>query len=198
MKGVLEISDNPRICFNKWANITTSFRCADDSTVGFINWNESAYGWIYQTFKFIDYPEVHIHCDALVCLTSDVDPECDRSCLKTTTTTSTTPSTTAAASGTGGTTASASGGRRRRSVHRERIHLSSPTIIVYDPRQDGSVITRGEGSKFFVKLVIGFLGKVSIFFCVVLTDWLKLSRVMRKPAFAYAKTKTQISNPSIF
>ena len=125
-----------------------SFRCADDSTVGFINWNDSTYGWIYKTFKFTNYPEVHIHCDALICLTNDVDPECDRSCLKTTTTTSTTSSSTVA-SGTGGTTASGSSGRRRkRSAPLQRIHLSSPTIIVYDPHYDGSIITRGEESKY--------------------------------------------------
>lgn len=111
-------------------------KCIDDPTVGFFDFNASTFGWRYQTFKFVNYPEVHIHCEALVCLTNDDGPECDRSCLKTTTATT---STTA-----GGTTSAASGGRRRRSVDHERVHLSSPTIIVYNPNQDGSVITRGE------------------------------------------------------
>ena len=60
-------------------------RCVSDSTVGFFPMNETWWGWRYQTFKFVQYSEVHIHCDAYVCDKQDTVPQCDRSCFPTTT-----------------------------------------------------------------------------------------------------------------
>ena len=108
-------------------------RCKDDGTVMFIPLNSTVFAFRYQTFKFRDYPEIHIHCDAMVCRQEEEDPECDRSCL---------PTTTAAT-----TTNAQSGGRRRRSIGHDIIHVSSGTMRVYDPNRPSSEIIRGENNK---------------------------------------------------
>ena len=38
------------------------------------------FGLRFQSFVFVNYPYVQLECDAIVCLTSEVTTECDRSC----------------------------------------------------------------------------------------------------------------------
>ena len=111
-------------------------RCEDDDSVILIPINDTMYSFRYRTFKFVGLSEVHIHCNAMLCLKSETDPECDRSCLKTTTTT------------TSASTSTQSARRRRRSASREIIHVSSGTLIMFDPLQPSMEITRGEEGEF--------------------------------------------------
>ncbi|XP_052788727.1 mucin-2-like [Mya arenaria] len=95
-------------------------KCVSDQTVGFFPINETWWGYRYQTFKFVQFTEVYIHCDAYVCALDDPSPQCDRSCLPTNTTTTT--------------TAAPAGKRRKRSAESiapTLVHVSSPTLFVY-------------------------------------------------------------------
>lgn len=60
-----------------------SFRCQRDPTLGFFPLNATSFGFRYQTFKFVHYDQVYIHCRAFVCLLSEKNEECDRSCNST-------------------------------------------------------------------------------------------------------------------
>lgn len=81
------------------------------------------FGFRYQTFKFVDYSNVFIQCDAFVCLVSEKNAECDRSCPATNST---------------------STGRRKRDVSAKDIyHVISPPLLF---QRDGDVvIDRGDG-----------------------------------------------------
>jgi hypothetical protein len=80
------------------------------------------FGFRYQTFKFVDYSNVFIQCDAFVCLISEKNAQCDRSCQ----------------------TNSTSTGRRKRDVSAKDIyHVISPPLMFQ--RNGDVVIDRGDG-----------------------------------------------------
>lgn len=97
-------------------------RCASDPTLGFFPQNSTVFGFRYQTFKFVDYSNVFIQCDAFVCLISEKNAQCDRSCP----------------------TNSTSTGRRKRDVSAKDIyHVISPPLMFQ--RNGDVVIDRGDG-----------------------------------------------------
>ena len=97
-------------------------RCASDPTLGFFPRNSTVFGFRYQTFKFVDYSNVFIQCDAFVCLISEKNAQCDRSCP----------------------TNSTSTGRRKRDVSAKEIyHVISPPLMFQ--RSGDVVIDRGDG-----------------------------------------------------
>ncbi|KAL5011431.1 hypothetical protein ScPMuIL_009982 [Solemya velum] len=55
-------------------------KCPNDPSLAFFPLNETAFGYRYQTFKFVDYPIVIIQCDAFICQINEKDASCDRSC----------------------------------------------------------------------------------------------------------------------
>lgn len=59
------------------------FRCQRDPTLGFFPLNATSFGFRYQTFKFVHFDQVYIHCRAFVCLLTEKNEECDRSCNST-------------------------------------------------------------------------------------------------------------------
>lgn len=62
-------------------------KCQHDPTLGFFPLNSTSFGYRYQTFKFVNFDQVFLHCKAFVCLVSEKSAECDRSCNSTTNTT---------------------------------------------------------------------------------------------------------------
>ncbi|XP_052220710.1 deleted in malignant brain tumors 1 protein-like isoform X1 [Dreissena polymorpha] len=101
------------------ASLSSLERCVNDQTVGFFPINDTWFGYRWQTFKFVQFPAVHIHCDAYVCAKDDPSPECDRSCLPANTTTP-------------------SSGRRKRdwnAMPPTLVHVSSGTLLVYKTEQ---------------------------------------------------------------
>ncbi|KAL4218943.1 Zona pellucida-like domain [Mactra antiquata] len=103
-------------------------KCIDDQTVGFFPINESWWGYRYQTFKFVAFSEVYIHCDAYICDQADESPECDRSCFPSSTTSTTTTANNGVLK------------RRKRSLARRYTHVSSPTIIVMDMNAPNEIV----------------------------------------------------------
>lgn len=95
-------------------------KCASEPTLGFFPLNSTVFGFRYQTFKFVHYSNVYIQCDAFVCLISEKNAQCDRSCASTNT------------------------GRRKRDVSGKDIyHVISPPLLF---QRDGDVvIDRGDG-----------------------------------------------------
>ncbi|XP_071156659.1 uncharacterized protein [Mytilus edulis] len=57
-----------------------SDKCAVDPTLGFFPLNSTTFGFRYQTFKFYKYANIYIHCNAWVCLTTEKNHDCDRTC----------------------------------------------------------------------------------------------------------------------
>ncbi|KAL3871999.1 hypothetical protein ACJMK2_039970 [Sinanodonta woodiana] len=55
-------------------------KCEKDATVAFFPLNNTMFGFWFQTFKFVNFDTVYIHCDGLLCLVSENSAECDRSC----------------------------------------------------------------------------------------------------------------------
>lgn len=103
-------------------------RCQNDPTLGFFPLNSSSFGYRYQTFKFVNFDQVFLHCKAFVCLLSEKDAECDRSCNSTTTATTT-----------------ASGRRRRAAISRptyskQIYHISGPAMSFYRKDTDNTII----------------------------------------------------------
>lgn len=96
-------------------------KCINDQTVGFFPLNDTWFGYRYQTFKFVQYSQVYIHCDAYICEKEDPSPQCDRSCFPTT-------------------TRAASGKRRKRSMAARLVNVSSQTIIIYDPAESNDIV----------------------------------------------------------
>ncbi|XP_071157328.1 scavenger receptor cysteine-rich domain-containing protein DMBT1-like [Mytilus edulis] len=99
-----------------------SQKCQKDPTLGFFPLNSTSFGFRYQTFKFVAFSNVVIQCDAIVCLVSEKNAECDRSCNSTST-----------------------GKRRKRDVSSREIYrvVSSPLNFIQNG--DGVVIDRGDG-----------------------------------------------------
>lgn len=97
-------------------------KCIDDQTVGFFPLNDTWFGYRMQTFRFVQFPEVYVHCDAYICEKNDTSPECDRSCF---------PATTSTAS---------PGNRKKRSAGYRIVHVTSPTIVVYDSSASNEII----------------------------------------------------------
>ncbi|XP_063422569.1 deleted in malignant brain tumors 1 protein-like [Mytilus trossulus] len=62
-----------------------SQKCAVDPTLGFFPLNSTTFGFRYQTFKFYQYANIYIHCNAWVCLTTEKNQDCDRTCNTTNT-----------------------------------------------------------------------------------------------------------------
>ncbi|KAK3088064.1 hypothetical protein FSP39_014197 [Pinctada imbricata] len=54
-------------------------RCANDPTLAFFPLNITAFGYRFQTFKFVQFDTLFIHCGAFVCLATEKDSQCDRS-----------------------------------------------------------------------------------------------------------------------
>lgn len=106
-------------------------RCRVDDTVDFFPLNRTLSGFRFRSFKFPSDSQVHIHCDTIVCRREETDPECDRSCFSPASTTATT---------------TLSSGRRRRSVNHDFIEVSSPTMMVYDPKNPTPISSTASNS----------------------------------------------------
>lgn len=103
-------------------------RCQHDPTLGFFPLNSTSFGYRYQTFKFVNFDQVFLHCKAFVCLVSEKSAECDRSCNSTT-----------------NTTPAPSGRRRREAMVRTSYtkpiyHIQSPPLSFSRRNGDNSII----------------------------------------------------------
>lgn len=103
-------------------------RCQHDPTLGFFPLNSTSFGYRYQTFKFVNFDQVFLHCKAFVCLVSEKSAECDRSCNSTT-----------------NTTPAPSGRRRREAIVRTSYtkpiyHIQSPPLSFSRRNGDNSII----------------------------------------------------------
>lgn len=103
-------------------------RCQHDPTLGFFPLNSTSFGYRYQTFKFVNFDQVFLHCKAFVCLVSEKSAECDRSCNSTT-----------------NTTPAPSGRRRREAIVRTSYtkpiyHIQSPPLSFSRRNEDNSII----------------------------------------------------------
>ncbi|XP_060575151.1 deleted in malignant brain tumors 1 protein-like [Ruditapes philippinarum] len=98
-------------------------KCIIDETVCFFPISAYIFGFRFQTFKFIQYSEVHIHCEAYVCPIEDRSPECDRSCHQQ-----------------GHVQQGQIGKRKRRSANRKLMYITSKAILMYDPVGDEDAI----------------------------------------------------------
>lgn len=103
-------------------------KCQNDPTLGFFPLNSSSFGYRYQTFKFVNFDQVFLHCKAFVCLVSEKSAECDRSCNSTT-----------------NTTPAPSGRRRREAIVRtsytkQIYHIQSPPLSFSRRNGDNSII----------------------------------------------------------
>ena len=56
------------------------FRCSEEDSLTFYPMSNDKFGFRFKPFKFVGHEILYIHCDAIVCLASDVSKECDRSC----------------------------------------------------------------------------------------------------------------------
>ncbi|XP_076093744.1 scavenger receptor cysteine-rich domain-containing protein DMBT1-like isoform X2 [Mytilus galloprovincialis] len=99
-----------------------SQKCQKDPTLGFFPLNSTSFGFRYQTFKFVAFSNVVIQCDAIVCLVSEKNAECDRSCNSTST-----------------------GKRRKRDVSSREIYRVVSSPLNFIQHGDGVVIDRGDG-----------------------------------------------------
>ncbi|XP_052092019.1 deleted in malignant brain tumors 1 protein-like isoform X1 [Mytilus californianus] len=99
-----------------------SQKCQKDPTLGFFPLNSTSFGFRYQTFKFVAFSNVVIQCDAFVCLVSEKNAECDRSCNSTST-----------------------GKRRKRDVDSREIYRVVSPPLNFIQHGDGVVIDRGDG-----------------------------------------------------
>lgn len=113
----------------KITDLTDLFcRCQNDPTLGFFPLNSTSFGYRYQTFKFVNFDQVFLHCKAFVCLVSEKSAECDRSCNSTT-----------------NTTPAPSGRRRREAIVRTSYtkpiyHIQSPPLSFSRRNGDNSII----------------------------------------------------------
>lgn len=103
-------------------------KCQNDPTLGFFPLNSTSFGYRYQTFKFVNFDQVFLHCKAFVCLVSEKSAECDRSCNSTT-----------------NTTPAPSGRRRREAIVRTSYtkpiyHIQSPPLSFSRRNGDNSII----------------------------------------------------------
>ncbi|XP_062622021.1 deleted in malignant brain tumors 1 protein-like [Saccostrea cucullata] len=104
-------------------------KCQFDPTLGFFPLNSTSFGYRYQTFKFVNFDEVFLHCKAFVCLLTEKDAECDRSCNSTAT----------------ATTAAPAGRRRREAITRPTYsrhiyNIYSPAMSFHRKDYDNSII----------------------------------------------------------
>lgn len=93
-------------------------KCKDDPTVTFFCLSEWQFGFRYQTFKFVQYNEVHIHCEAYVCPKADTSPECDCLCHDD--------------------SPGQIGKRKKRDANRKWIYVKSKVILMTDPAEVGN------------------------------------------------------------
>lgn len=102
-------------------------KCANDPTLGFFPLNSTSFGFRYQTFKFVQYSNVVLQCDAFVCLVSEKYAECDRTCQRANSTTS---------------------GRRKRDVSSEfsrPIYRVTSVPMTFHETGGDVIIDRGDG-----------------------------------------------------
>ncbi|XP_052091440.1 deleted in malignant brain tumors 1 protein-like [Mytilus californianus] len=99
-----------------------SEKCAEDPTLGFFPLNSTTFGFRYQTFKFYMSKNVYIHCNAWVCLTTEKNHDCDRTCNLTTST-----------------------GRRKRDVSSRDVYQLMSQPLKFKQLGDNSLIDRGGG-----------------------------------------------------
>ncbi|XP_052091441.1 deleted in malignant brain tumors 1 protein-like [Mytilus californianus] len=99
-----------------------SEKCADDPTLGFFPLNSTTFGFRYQTFKFYQYENIYIHCNAWVCLTTEKNRDCDRTCNLTN-----------------------SIGRRKRDVSSRDVYQLLSQPLNFKQQGDNSLIDRGGG-----------------------------------------------------
>ncbi|KAL3872000.1 hypothetical protein ACJMK2_040119 [Sinanodonta woodiana] len=90
-------------------------KCEHEPTLTFYPFNNSMFGFWYQTFKFVNYDTVYIHCDGLVCLVTETTAQCDQSCNATDKT--------------------APSGRRKRDAPETSFQVSSNPFYIY-PKQE--------------------------------------------------------------
>ncbi|KAK3593700.1 hypothetical protein CHS0354_013595 [Potamilus streckersoni] len=90
-------------------------KCEHDPTLTFYPFNNTMFGFWYQTFKFVNFDTVYIHCDGLVCLITETIAQCDQSC--------------------NATDKSAASGRGKRDAPGTSFQVSSNPFYVY-PRQE--------------------------------------------------------------
>lgn len=128
-----------------------------DQTLSFFPLSNSVFGFRYQTFKFVQYKMVYLHCDAYVCLENDPYPECERSCFQTESncTVSTVPPARTTSRPLAGATTTTTrstatpgfAGRRRRSLTAQLFHVSSNPILMYDPQDQVAPATPATAEK---------------------------------------------------
>ncbi|XP_076093133.1 uncharacterized protein LOC143064284 [Mytilus galloprovincialis] len=99
-----------------------SEKCATDPTLGFFPLNSTTFGFRYQTFKFYQFANVYIHCNAWVCLTTEKNHDCDRTCNQTIT-----------------------AGRRKRDVSSRDVYQLQSQPLKFRQHEDNSLIDRGSG-----------------------------------------------------
>lgn len=123
-KKVIDCTKHFSLCFVHVNLIFICFRCAKDPTLGFFPLNSTVFGFRYQTFKFVAFSNVIIQCDAIVCLVSEKNAECDRTC---------------------NTTSSSGTGRRKRDTYGRDIYRVISTPMTFSQHGDGVLIDRGDG-----------------------------------------------------
>ncbi|XP_005100727.2 deleted in malignant brain tumors 1 protein [Aplysia californica] len=112
-----------------------SNKCSQEPTLSFYPLSHDKYGFRFKPFKFVGFDLLYVHCDALVCLKSDLTQECDRTCNNEK------PGTTGRRR------------RRRRSLALYRARLDSKAIVIYDPFAPGDDF--GNTDDDDIKIVIG-------------------------------------------
>ncbi|XP_071156619.1 uncharacterized protein [Mytilus edulis] len=99
-----------------------SQKCAVDPTLGFFPLNSTTFGFRYQTFKFYQYANIYIHCNAWVCLTTEKNQDCDRTCNLTNTV-----------------------GRRKRDASSRDVYQLLSQPLNFKQQAENSLIDRGGG-----------------------------------------------------
>ncbi|XP_076093134.1 uncharacterized protein LOC143064285 [Mytilus galloprovincialis] len=99
-----------------------SDKCAVDPTLGFFPLNSTTFGFRYQTFKFYLYANIYIHCNAWVCLTTEKNQDCDRTCNTT-----------------------KNIGRRKRDASSRDVYQLLSQPLNFKQQEENSLIDRGGG-----------------------------------------------------